>query len=113
MHSNFSIGDTQVMASDGCAEGSSTFQGFSLSLSVKNEAEADRCFTALAEGGKGRDAACKNLLVASVRVGDGSFRNELDDRRSGRAREEVVGRKRDLRSKSMTYQVELRLFRFK
>ncbi len=52
MHSNFSIGDTQVMASDGCAEGSSTFQGFSLSLSVKNEADADRCFNALAEGGK-------------------------------------------------------------
>ncbi|HJT21610.1 MAG TPA: VOC family protein [Nitrospira sp.] len=51
MHSNFSIGDTHVMASDGCSDGQSKFEGFSLSLAVANETEADRCFNALAEGG--------------------------------------------------------------
>jgi PhnB protein len=39
------------MASDGCQEGSS-FSGFSLSLSVPTEAEADRAFAALADGGE-------------------------------------------------------------
>lgn len=52
MHANFSIGDTQVMASDGCASGQANFQGFSLSLTAANEAEADRYFNALADGGQ-------------------------------------------------------------
>jgi PhnB protein len=38
------------MASDGCDEGSN-FSGFSLALTVATEAEADRAFTALADGG--------------------------------------------------------------
>ena len=52
MHTSFRVGATQVMASDGCAAAPSTFQGFSLSLSVGNETEADRAFAALADGGK-------------------------------------------------------------
>ena len=52
MHANVRIGDTQVMASDGCSEEQLTFRGFSLSLAVKSVAEADRCFNALADGGK-------------------------------------------------------------
>lgn len=51
MHASFRIGGTTLMASDGCKEGSS-FSGFSLSLSVPTEAEAERAFAALAEGGK-------------------------------------------------------------
>ena len=51
MHTSFRIGSTMLMASDGCGE-DDTFNGFSLSLSVANEAEADRTFTALSEGGK-------------------------------------------------------------
>ncbi len=51
MHTTFRIGGTTLMASDGCGEGQS-FSGFSLSLSVANETEADRCFGALAAGGK-------------------------------------------------------------
>jgi PhnB protein len=39
------------MASDGCEAGAK-FEGFSLSLSVPTEAEADRAFAALAAGGK-------------------------------------------------------------
>jgi len=51
MHSSFMIGQSRVMASDGCGPGSK-FEGFSLSLSVATEAEADRAFNALAAGGK-------------------------------------------------------------
>jgi PhnB protein len=51
MHTSLRIGNTTVMASDGCSEGTN-FQGFSLSLSVANDAEAERAFTALADGGQ-------------------------------------------------------------
>ena len=54
MHSSFRIGQTTVMASDGCAAGKTDFKGFSLSLSVPNEAEADRVFAALSDGGQVR-----------------------------------------------------------
>ncbi|WP_373649353.1 VOC family protein [Schlesneria sp. DSM 10557] len=50
MHCSFSIGETCLMASDGCDD-QTKFTGFSLSLSVPTEAEADRAFAALAEGG--------------------------------------------------------------
>jgi PhnB protein len=51
MHASFRVGGNTIMASDGCEEGGG-FGGFSLSLSVATTAEADRCFAALAEGGK-------------------------------------------------------------
>ena len=51
MHTSLRIGNTTVMASDGCSEGTN-FQGFSLSLSVANDAEAERVFTALTDGGQ-------------------------------------------------------------
>jgi PhnB protein len=51
MHSCFRIGDTAVMASDGMARGEPSFKGFSLSITVPNEREADRVFAALADGG--------------------------------------------------------------
>jgi PhnB protein len=52
MHSNFRIGETTLMASDGRCQGQPNFDGFSLSLTAPNEAEADRLFTALADGGQ-------------------------------------------------------------
>jgi PhnB protein len=52
MHTSLRIGDTIVMASDGRCEGAPSFQGFSLSLTVADEAEAERVFAALAEGGQ-------------------------------------------------------------
>jgi PhnB protein len=51
MHTSLRVGNATLMASDGCSEGAN-FQGFSLSLSVANEAEAKRGFAALAEGGQ-------------------------------------------------------------
>jgi PhnB protein len=52
MHSSFRIGETTVMASDGRCEGRPTFQGFALSLTVPDETEAARRFSALADGGR-------------------------------------------------------------
>ena len=52
MHSSLRIGDTTIMASDGQCLGKPTFQGFSLSLSVPNDAEAERLFATLADGGQ-------------------------------------------------------------
>ncbi|MGE5242193.1 MAG: VOC family protein [Bacteroidota bacterium] len=54
MHASFRIGETTVMASDGLCQGKPSFQGFSLSLTVPNVAEADRKFAALADGGQVR-----------------------------------------------------------
>jgi len=52
MHMALRIGDTTVLASDGQCQGQQSFQGFALSLTVPNEAEADRKFAALADGGQ-------------------------------------------------------------
>jgi PhnB protein len=52
MHAALRIGDTTLMASDGRCQGQPSFQGFSLSLSVPSEAEAELRFNALADGGK-------------------------------------------------------------
>jgi PhnB protein len=52
MHASFRIGETTVMASDGRCQGQPEFRGFSLSLTAADEAEADRTFAALAEGGQ-------------------------------------------------------------
>ena len=50
MHASFRIGEATVMASDGC-ETNSSFKGFSLSITAKDEAEAKRIFGALSDGG--------------------------------------------------------------
>src|SRR5882724_895037 len=52
MHSSLRIGDTMVLASDGRCGGKPSFQGFSLSLTAADDAEADRLFGALADGGQ-------------------------------------------------------------
>jgi PhnB protein len=52
MHASFRIGETMLMASDGRCQGKPSFQGFSLSLTVPTEAEADKVFSALSDGGQ-------------------------------------------------------------
>lgn len=52
MHSSLRIGETAVMASDGRNTGQPNFQGFALTISTKTEAEADKLFAALGDGGK-------------------------------------------------------------
>ena len=61
MHASFRIGETTLMASDGCTAGKANFEGFSLSLSVATEAEADRVFAALADGGQVRMPLAKTF----------------------------------------------------
>jgi PhnB protein len=52
MHAQIRIGETVIMASDGRCTGKPAFQGFALSLAVSDEAEADRFFAGLAQGGQ-------------------------------------------------------------
>ncbi len=52
MHASFQIGETTVMASDGNCAGKPSFQGFGLSLNAADEAEAQRLFGALSDGGQ-------------------------------------------------------------
>jgi PhnB protein len=52
MHASFRIGDSTLMASDGRCLGKPNFQGFALSVTVPSDAEADRLFAALGDGGQ-------------------------------------------------------------
>ena len=52
MHATLNIGGAIVMASDGMNNGVTEFKGFSLSLAYPTEAEAQRAFSALADGGR-------------------------------------------------------------
>jgi PhnB protein len=52
MHARFRVGDTVVLASDGRCRGRPSFQGFALALPVAGEAEAERVFAALGDGGQ-------------------------------------------------------------
>jgi PhnB protein len=52
MHARLCIGDTMVMASDGRCHGAPGFQGFALSITAADAAEADRLFAALGYGGQ-------------------------------------------------------------
>jgi PhnB protein len=52
MHMRFRIGETTVLASDGRCGGQPAFNGFALSLTVASDAEAERLFAALADGGQ-------------------------------------------------------------
>ncbi len=52
MHAELRIGDTVVMASDGMTPGKPEFKGFSLTVTARDEAEADRLFGALGQGGQ-------------------------------------------------------------
>lgn len=54
MHASLRVGQTVLMASDGCSAEKASFEGFSLALSVSSEAEAGRVFAALSDGGQVR-----------------------------------------------------------
>jgi len=64
MHAQFQIGETIILASDGRATGNPKFEGFALSLIVKTEAEADKAFNALANGGKVEMPLAKTFFSA-------------------------------------------------
>lgn len=51
MHASFRIGDSRVSCSDGSCLGKPKFQGFSLVIEARTDAEAERVFNALAADG--------------------------------------------------------------
>ncbi len=64
MHAELRIGETTVMASDGYCTGQAAFQGFSLSLTARDEAHADRLFAALSAGGQVRMPLARTFFSA-------------------------------------------------
>jgi PhnB protein len=62
MHASVTIGDSRVMVSDGRNSGSPKFEGFALSVNAKDEADADRMFDALANGGQVTMAMSKTFF---------------------------------------------------
>ncbi|HUZ74009.1 MAG TPA: VOC family protein [Stellaceae bacterium] len=62
MHTSFRVGDTEVLASDGRCLGKPSFQGFALSLTVSDDAEAERLFAALGDGGEVRMPMAKTFF---------------------------------------------------
>ena len=73
MHCSFNIGDTMLMASDCSCTGKPIFQGISLSLNVPNEAEAERLFAALADGGQVHMPMAKTFFSPRFGVVDDRF----------------------------------------
>jgi PhnB protein len=61
MHANLRIGDGSVMMADDCM-GHPNFEGFTLSLSVADEAEAKAKFAALGQGGEVKMALGKTFF---------------------------------------------------
>ena len=68
MHACVRVGDTTLMASDGSCNGKASFQGFSLALNAKDEAEAKRLFSTLAEGGQVQMPLAKTFFAAAFGV---------------------------------------------
>jgi PhnB protein len=52
MHASLTFGGVTILASDGMTNTQPDFKGFSLSLSVKDQAEAEKTFNALSKGGE-------------------------------------------------------------
>lgn len=52
MHASLLINGTRLMASDDCSGGSKSRSGFALAFTSSDEAEVDRAFGALSDGGK-------------------------------------------------------------
>ena len=52
MHASLRIGDKSVMMADGRCSGKANFDGFALALSLPSEAEAQKKFGALSDGGQ-------------------------------------------------------------
>jgi PhnB protein len=51
MHAQLLFGNSVIMISDGRCSGNPSFEGFGLTLSAKDESDADRLFNGLSNGG--------------------------------------------------------------
>lgn len=52
MHANLRIGESTVLTSDGHGLGQPSFQGFALSVTADDEAQVERIYAGLADGGQ-------------------------------------------------------------
>ena len=64
MHASFQVGDTNVGASDGNCMGKPNFQGFSLSVTADDDAQAERLFAALGDGGAVHQPLIKTFFAS-------------------------------------------------
>jgi PhnB protein len=62
MHAAVTVGDSRVLMSDGNCQGKPDFKGFSLTISAKTEAEADKFFDSLSAGGEVRQPMVKTFF---------------------------------------------------
>jgi PhnB protein len=62
MHGVIQIGDTKVMVSDGRCSGKTAFQGFALTITAPDVSQADKMFSALADGGQVQMALAKTFF---------------------------------------------------
>jgi PhnB protein len=65
MHAQFQVGQSVLMCSDGRCTGNPKFEGTALSLSLPTEAEVERAFKALADGGRVEIPLAKTFFSAS------------------------------------------------
>src|SRR4029453_18022176 len=65
MHSEFRIGESLIMASDGYCSGKTIFAGVSLAIQAKDDAEAKRIFDGLATGGQVQQPLIKTFFATS------------------------------------------------
>ena len=64
MHASFHVGDAHIMASDGHCAGKPSFQGFGLSIDAKSDADAEKLFKALGDGGKVQQPLVKTFFAS-------------------------------------------------
>ena len=65
MHGEVQIGNTKLMVSDGQCSGQGKFEGFSLSVTAKDDADAERIFKTLGEGGQVQMPLGKTFFASS------------------------------------------------
>ncbi len=65
MHSEFKVGDSLIMATDGMCSGKTSFTGVSLALQVKDDSEAKKVFDALAREGQVQQPLIKTFFASS------------------------------------------------
>jgi PhnB protein len=64
MHASLRIGGSTILASDGRCTGKPSFQGFSLCVTAASDAEVERYFNALADGGQVQMPLAKTFFAA-------------------------------------------------
>ncbi len=73
MHSEFQVGEAVIMASDGYCNGAPSFQGFSLTITVPNDAEAKRVFDTISAGGEVKMPLEKTFFASSFGMAEDKY----------------------------------------